>query len=38
MKAHGGADAKAVYYTVRQIHDMVQNGTITKVVDYFTQA
>lgn len=38
VKAHGGADAKAVYYTVRQIHDMVQNGTITKVVDYFTQA
>lgn len=36
VKAHGGADAAAVYYTVKQIHDMVANDTIGKVVDYFS--
>ncbi|KRO18597.1 phosphate acyltransferase PlsX [Lacticaseibacillus saniviri] len=35
VKAHGAADAKAVYYAINQIRDMVTNQTIQKVVDYF---
>ncbi|MFD1440150.1 phosphate acyltransferase PlsX [Lacticaseibacillus hegangensis] len=35
VKAHGGADAKAVYYTVKQVKQMVETGTVQKVVDYF---
>ncbi|WP_461213176.1 phosphate acyltransferase PlsX [Lacticaseibacillus sp. GG6-2] len=37
VKAHGGADADAVYYTVRQIHDMVTNNTVGKVQEYFAK-
>lgn len=36
VKAHGGADADAVYYTVIQVATMVRNQTIQKVADYFT--
>ncbi|MFD1392788.1 phosphate acyltransferase PlsX [Lacticaseibacillus jixianensis] len=35
VKAHGGADAEAVYYTVKQVQQMVKTGTVQKVVDYF---
>lgn len=35
VKAHGGASAEAVYYTVKQVAAMVDNGTVQKVVDYF---
>lgn len=37
VKAHGGADADAVYYTIRQIRTMVANDTVGKVKDYFAQ-
>lgn len=37
VKAHGGADADAVYYTVLQIRQMLQNETVTKVADYFAK-
>ncbi|MSC19068.1 phosphate acetyltransferase PlsX, partial [Lactobacillus paracasei] len=33
--AHGAADAETVYYTLLQTAKMVQNGTVTKVADYF---
>ncbi|MFD1429944.1 phosphate acyltransferase PlsX [Lacticaseibacillus mingshuiensis] len=36
VKAHGGADADAVYYTVKQIDAMVKGQTLTKVVDWFS--
>ncbi|KRM72798.1 phosphate acyltransferase PlsX [Lacticaseibacillus brantae] len=35
IKAHGGADADAVYYTVKQIEAMVKAQTIPQVVSYF---
>ncbi|GEO44396.1 phosphate acyltransferase PlsX [Companilactobacillus alimentarius] len=35
IKAHGAADAKTVYYTVKQINDMLQNDTINKANKYF---
>ncbi|WP_179395577.1 phosphate acyltransferase PlsX [Lacticaseibacillus absianus] len=35
VKAHGGADADAVYYTIKQVAAMVANGTVAKSVDYF---
>lgn len=35
VKAHGGADAKAVYYTVRQVQKMLDAQTVQKVVAYF---
>lgn len=37
VKAHGAADGRTVYYTVRQIHAMLANQTIQKVIDYFDQ-
>ncbi|WP_125706955.1 phosphate acyltransferase PlsX [Lacticaseibacillus porcinae] len=37
VKAHGGADADAVYYTIKQIHEMVQNNTVGKVQEYFAR-
>ncbi|HIY92516.1 phosphate acyltransferase PlsX [Companilactobacillus sp. HBUAS56275] len=35
IKAHGAADAKTVFYTVKQINDMLQNDTINKANKYF---
>lgn len=35
IKAHGGADADAVYYTIRQIREMLANDTVGKVQAYF---
>lgn len=35
IKAHGAADAKTVYYTVKQIKDMLSNDTINKANKYF---
>ncbi|ANK63038.1 phosphate acyltransferase PlsX [Loigolactobacillus backii] len=35
VKTHGTASPDAVYYTVSQIRDMVQNNVVTDVVDYF---
>ena len=37
IKAHGAADAQTVYYTVKQIHTMLANQTVQKVIDYFDQ-
>ena len=37
IKAHGAADAKTVYYTVKQINDMLLNDTINKANKYFEQ-
>lgn len=37
VKAHGGADADAVYYTIKQIREMVQNDTVGKVSAYFAR-
>ncbi len=37
VKAHGAADAKTIYYTVKQIRDMLQNDTINKANKYFEQ-
>ncbi|KRN29640.1 fatty acid phospholipid synthesis protein PlsX [Lactobacillus selangorensis] len=37
VKAHGAADSEAVYYTVRQIREMLHNQTIQKVVAYFSE-
>lgn len=37
IKAHGSADARTVYYTVKQIHAMLTNQTVQKVIDYFDQ-
>ena len=37
VKAHGGADAAAVYYTIKQIREMVQNDTVGKVREYFAR-
>lgn len=36
IKAHGAADARTVYYTVKQIHAMLANQTVQKVIDYFS--
>ncbi|MFC6175787.1 phosphate acyltransferase PlsX [Companilactobacillus huachuanensis] len=35
VKAHGAADNRAVYYTVKQIYDMLSNDTINKANKYF---
>jgi glycerol-3-phosphate acyltransferase PlsX len=35
IKAHGAADSKTVYYTVKQIYDMLTNDTINKANKYF---
>ncbi|GEO63619.1 phosphate acyltransferase PlsX [Companilactobacillus nantensis] len=35
VKAHGAADSKTVYYTVKQIYDMLSNDTINKANKYF---
>ncbi|AYE38504.1 phosphate acyltransferase PlsX [Companilactobacillus zhachilii] len=35
VKAHGAADSKTVYYTVKQIYDMLTNDTINKANKYF---
>lgn len=35
VKAHGGADARAVYYTIGQIRDMVNKKIIEQVNDYY---
>ncbi|WP_125704411.1 phosphate acyltransferase PlsX [Lacticaseibacillus daqingensis] len=35
VKAHGGSDAAAVYYTIKQIAAMIDNQTIQKSVAYF---
>jgi fatty acid/phospholipid synthesis protein PlsX len=37
VKAHGAADSKTVYYTVKQIYDMLTNDTINKANKYFEQ-
>jgi len=37
VKAHGAADARTVYYTVKQIYDMLQNDTVNKANQYFEQ-
>ena len=37
IKAHGAADSKTVYYTVKQINDMLTNDTIAKANKYFEQ-
>jgi len=37
IKAHGAADARTVYYTVKQIDDMLTNDTINKANKYFEQ-
>lgn len=37
IKAHGAADSKTVYYTVKQIYDMLTNDTINKANKYFEQ-
>lgn len=37
VKAHGAADATTVYYTILQIQAMVENKTISKVIDYFAE-
>ncbi|WP_129045089.1 phosphate acyltransferase PlsX [Companilactobacillus metriopterae] len=37
IKAHGSADAKTVYYTVKQIREMIINDTISKANKYFEQ-
>ncbi|TGD24161.1 phosphate acyltransferase PlsX [Companilactobacillus suantsaicola] len=37
IKAHGAADAKTVFYTVKQINDMLKNDTINKANKYFEQ-
>ncbi|GEO78963.1 phosphate acyltransferase [Companilactobacillus mindensis DSM 14500] len=37
VKAHGDADSKTVYYTVKQIYDMLTNDTINKANKYFEQ-
>ncbi len=35
VKAHGAADVRTVYYTIKQVADMVSKQTITKFVQYF---
>ncbi|KRO00987.1 phosphate acyltransferase PlsX [Companilactobacillus kimchiensis] len=37
VKAHGSADSRTVYYTVKQIYDMLTNDTISKANKYFEQ-
>lgn len=37
VKAHGAADAKTVFYTVKQIYGMLLNDTINKSNKYFEQ-
>ena len=37
IKAHGAADAKTVFYTVKQINDMLKNDTVNKANKYFEQ-
>ncbi|WP_125565107.1 phosphate acyltransferase PlsX [Companilactobacillus insicii] len=37
VKAHGAADSKTVFYTVKQIYDMLLNDTINKANTYFEQ-
>lgn len=36
IKAHGAADARTVYYTIRQIETMLQEQTVAKFIDYFS--
>lgn len=37
IKAHGAADARTVYYTIRQIETMLQERTVSKFIDYFSE-
>lgn len=37
VKAHGAADARTVYYTIKQVADMVDKQTIAKFVQYFEE-
>lgn len=38
VKSHGASDDRAVYYAMKQIHEMVQKQTVQKVTDYFSNA
>src|SRR5699024_1439218 len=37
VKAHGASDAETVYYTVKQINDMLENDMLSKFTDYFNK-
>ncbi|WP_125761098.1 phosphate acyltransferase PlsX [Companilactobacillus hulinensis] len=37
VKAHGAADSETVFYTVKQIYDMLLNDTVNKANKYFEQ-
>nr|WP_057875870.1 phosphate acyltransferase PlsX [Liquorilactobacillus aquaticus] len=37
VKAHGSSDGLAVYYTLKQIHTMIDEEMIPDFVDYFSQ-
>ncbi|KRL38667.1 phosphate acyltransferase PlsX [Liquorilactobacillus uvarum] len=37
VKAHGSSDELAVYYTLKQIHTMIEGKMIPDFVDYFSQ-
>lgn len=37
IKAHGAADARTIFYTIKQIRQMLAGQTIQRVVDYFDQ-